>query len=124
MILAHKVSKTFDSSAEKYVSWRMGRVPPALADLTLLRLLFSGASRRARVSKGSEKLEEWNAMMMEQTSRRITLRAAASRQGGSCLRYATTASQGVATLVDAPCLKASLPLLSSCLTYAREERSE
>jgi len=37
----------------------------------------------------------------------------ASRQGGSCLRYATTAPQGVATLVDAPCLKASLPLLSS-----------
>lgn len=57
-----------------------------------------------------------------ETSRRITLHTAASRQGGSCLRYATTASQGVATLVDAPCLKASLPLLSSCLSYARREK--
>lgn len=36
-----------------------------------------------------------------------------SRQGGSCLRYATTVPQGVATLVDAPCLKASSPLLSA-----------
>lgn len=52
------------------------------------------------------------------------LRLPASRQGGSCLKYATTAPQGVATLVDAPCLKASWPRLASSFPRAEARTSE
>ena len=80
----------------------------------------------ARRNEGDamQRVRDSRMLRRAETSRRITLRTAASRQGGSCLRYATTASQGVATLVDAPCLKASLPLLSSRASLTREERSE